>query len=186
MMDNGLIFCEVRWLYVNINDTINYPALDTAASLRKSFDLWAMFFIYIDNLKTHFFKNKKLVFFENYKLYSIHTSLLITVWIVVENFVKKSGQKIWILVTCLAYTAILIFQIFCQQFIFLVLHNFSRLFVYYFSIILLTLHVVNSLLITYAINYQSIFKVVNNLLITNNETLITQKSSIFEKSFQLY
>ena len=141
---------------------------------------------YFDNLKTHFFSNNKLVFFENYKSYSIHTSLLITVWIVVENFVKKSGQKIWILVTCLAYTAILIFQIFCPQFIFLLLHNFSRLFVDYFSRILLTLQVVNSLLITYAINYQSIFKVVNNLLITNNETLITQKSSIFEKSFQLY
>ena len=117
---------------------------------------------------------------------AFHNHLLITVWIVVENFVKKSGQKIWILVTCLAYTAILIFQIFCPQFIFLLLHNFSRLFVDYFSRILLTLHVVNSLLITYVINYQSIFKVVNNLLITNNETLITQKSSIFEKSFQLY
>lgn len=99
---------------------------------------------------------------------------------------KKSELKIWNLLTQLAYTSVFIFQIICPQSLSSVLHNFSKLFVDYFSRFLLTLHIVNSLLITFTIYYKSIFKVVNNLIITNIETLITQKSSILEKSFPLY
>ena len=107
-------------------------------------------------------------------------------FIAVEKFIKNKIQKIWFLLTTLAYTTVYFFQIFYSQFIFYFLHNFSRPFVDYFWRKLLTLHVFHSLLITFTICYKSIFKLVNNLLITNNETLIYQNSSIFEKSCQPY
>lgn len=124
--------------------------------------------------------------YHKYPLTVINKWLLITSILQVENFMTKSEQKIWNLITQLAYTSFFIFQIFCSQSLYSVLHNFSRLFVDYFWRKLLTLHVFHSLLITFTISYKSIFKLVNNLLITNNETLIYQNSSIFEKSCQPY
>jgi hypothetical protein len=108
------------------------------------------------------------------------------VWIEVENFLKKSAQKIWILLTRQAYKIVTIFQIFTPQTFIFILHMFSGSFVYYFSNFLLTLQVVNSMFIKFAIYCKLIIKVVDNLIITIIKTIITQKTILLKKSFQLY
>lgn len=89
---------------------------------------------------------------------------------------KKSGEKICILLTRLAYKIVVIIQIFSSHSFIFILNKFYSTFVYYLSIFLLTLQIVNTMLITYLIHYKSIFKVVDNTLIINFKTIIIQKA----------
>lgn len=110
-------------------------------------------------------------------------NLLITLFIIVNKFLKKSELKICFFLTRRAYKIVFVFQILYSQSFIFVLHTFYRRFVHYFSIILLTLHIVNRLLINYTIYYKSVFKVVNNLLIKKYLKIISEKSRVFEKKF---